>query len=234
MKWAKTAGPGHAFFYRSFLFLALAGAIAESWGVRRVLQFENGVLASSIPPGSAWLMTKHAHPLLHKHVSSLFSALFGGKWDISNPFLLLTKRECANHAGKSIGKAKATRLLKKTETCWFLWSHRVIGGPKKPGIPCGICIPCLVRRTTSVDEKYAYDLIQRRVRNHPRQGANFRSYFLFLEQVLKTKQSPSDFYSMLPSSGRQLVGIDSALSLDALHQLFLRFGREFMTTFKVR
>jgi hypothetical protein len=233
MKWGKPAGPGHAFFYRSFLFLSLGAAIAESWGVRSVLQFENGVLATAIPPGTAWLMTKHAHPLLHKHASRLFSALYGGNWTISNPFLPFTKRACVDQAIRAIGKPKAMHLLSETETCWFLWSHRVIGGRKKPGVPCGICIPCIVRRTTKLDEKYAYDLLQRRTRNNPRQGVNFRSYYLFLEQVLKTRRSPADFYAMLPPSGRELLGAGLPFSLDDLHQLFLKFGREFMRTFSV-
>lgn len=233
MKWRKGAGPGHAFFYRSFLFLSLGAAIAESWGARRMLQFENGVLATAIPPGTAWLMTKHAHPLLHKHAGRLFSALYGGDWSISNPFLPLTKRACVTQAIKSIGKSKGMRLLSETETCWFLWSHRVIGGPKKPGVPCGICIPCIVRRTTGIDEKYAYDLLRRKVRNNERQGANFRSYYIFLQHVLKSRRSPADFYAMLPTSGRELIAPGMPLSLEDLHRLFLTFGKEFMNVFKL-
>jgi len=234
MVWNLGAGRGHSFFYRSFLFLSLGAVVAESWNIRRLFQFENGVLATAIPPGSAWLMTKHAHPLLHHHVSKLFSSLFGGDWQILNPFLGLTKRACVEQAIRAIGRAKTMKLLGETETCWFLWSHLVIGGRKRPGVPCGICIPCIIRRTTKVDEKYSYDLLQSKVRNNERQGANFRSYYIFLKQVLKTKKSSADFYAILPPSGRELLAANSSLSLDELHRLFLDFAKEFMSTFKLR
>jgi len=234
MKWNKGVGPGHAFFYRSLLFLSLGAAIAESWDIKNVFQYENGILATAVPPGPAWLMTKHAHPTLHKHCGRLFSALYGGDWKVSNPFLPLTKRTCVEQAGNRLGKSKIVQLLGQTETCWFLWSHRVIGGSKRPGVPCGICIPCIVRRTTKVPEKYAFDLRLRKVRNNPRQGTNFRSYYIFLEQVLKTKGSPAKFYAMLPPSARELTGTGSPISLNDAHQLFLKFGKEFMNTFRLR
>lgn len=45
-KWTGDLGRGHSFRYRSFLFLALAAVVANSWKARRILQFENGILAS--------------------------------------------------------------------------------------------------------------------------------------------------------------------------------------------
>jgi 7-cyano-7-deazaguanine synthase in queuosine biosynthesis len=233
MKWTGQSGPGHAFFYRSFLFLALASAIADSWAVRRILQFENGILACAIPPSTAWVMTKHAHPLLHEHASRLFGALYGGEWDITNPFLSLTKRGCVAQAVKAIGKPTAAQLLERTETCWFLSFNHAIGGKKRPGVPCGICVPCIVRRTALPGERYAYDLLKRRVRNNERQGVGFRSYYVFLDRVLKTKGAVGDFYALLPPSGRQLLSDGSVLSLSDLHKLFLDFAKDFMATFDV-
>jgi 7-cyano-7-deazaguanine synthase in queuosine biosynthesis len=232
MKWEGEVGRGYSFYYRSFLFLSLGAAIAESWRVRTILQFENGVLATSVPPSAYWLMTKHAHPLLHSHAGRLFSALFGGEWKISNPFLLLTKRGCVQEAIKAIGKTKAMQLLRKTETCWYYRANRVKGGKKRPGVPCGVCIPCIVRRTAMPDEKYTYDLLKDGNKNNQQRGENFRSYYIFLDQVLKTKRAPGDFYAILPPSGRELVETNS-LSLDDLHQLFLKFGKEFMSTFNL-
>ena len=232
MNWEGPVGRGYSFFYRSFLFLSLGAAIAESWQIRTILQFENGVLATAIPPSTYWLMTKHAHPLLHSHAGRLFSALFGGEWKISNPFLLRTKRGCVQEAIKALGKQKALQLLEKTETCWYYRSNRVKGGKKKPYVPCGICIPCIIRRTAMPDQKYAYDLLKDGNRNHKQRGENFRSYYLFLDEVLKTKRAPGDFYAILPPSGRELVEAGS-LSLGDVHQLFLKFGEEFMSTFNL-
>jgi 7-cyano-7-deazaguanine synthase in queuosine biosynthesis len=229
-KWSGEPGPGHSFYYRSFLFLALGAAIAESWTAKRVVQFENGVLATSIPPSPAWLMTRHAHPRLHKLAGTLFSRLFGGRWKVHNPFLTMTKRGCVQAAVAALGKRKFKDVLNKTETCWYHWSNRVRGGKKKPGIACGICIPCIVRRTAIPEGAFYFDLKKDRVRNQVKQGENFRSYYLFLENVLKTGRSAGRFYALLPAAGRELVDEGSSLSLEQLHELFLAFGREFMET----
>lgn len=77
MNWKGKPGRGRSFHYRSFLFLCLVAAVAESWGIKSISQFENGILALAIPPSPSWAITKHAHPLLHVKVSRLFSALFG-------------------------------------------------------------------------------------------------------------------------------------------------------------
>lgn len=231
--WRGEKGRTRTFYYRSFLFLCLAAAVAESWEARTILQFENGVLASAIPPSPAWMMTKHAHPRLLKLASKLFSALFGGEWRVKNPFWLDTKRACFNKAAGAIGEAEAKEIVQKTMTCWFHWSNRVIGGKKKkPGRPCGVCIPCIVRRTGLQYYNYEWDLREDHVRNDPHLGMSFRSYFGFLEQVAKTENSPAEFYRLLPASGRSLVAPNGEISLQDLHTLFLQFSKEFMETYQ--
>lgn len=231
-KWNAKAGRNRTFYYRSFLFLCLAVAVATSWKTRRILQFENGILASAIPPSQAWMMTKHAHPRLHQLASDFFSVLLGGEWCIENPFLLSTKRECFNKTIKSVGKAKAVKIAQKTITCWYHWSNRVVGGSKKPGTPCGVCIPCIIRRTALQDHDYQWDLRQDSIRNDPKLGVSFRSYFGFLEQIAKTKEASSEFYSLLPTPGRNLVALKGSSYLKDLHRLFLKFSDEFTETFR--
>src|SRR6185369_10977013 len=172
--WKPKMGPSHGFYYRSFLFLCLAAAVADSWKARTILQFENGVLASAIPPSAAWMMTKHAHPQLHKLAAELVSVLFGGKWQVRNPFMLKTKRDCFVESSSIIGRAKAKTILDKTETCWFHRSNRVVGGKKKPGKACGVCIPCIVRRTALRDNNYEWDLRKEQVQNDPKLGRAYR------------------------------------------------------------
>ncbi len=232
MSWKGEQGLNRSFYYRSFLFLCLAAAVAESLGTKTILQFENGVLASAIPPSPAWMMTKHAHPKLHNLSSELFSALFGGRWQIKNPFLLCTKRDCYNKAAKSIGRAKAKEIVQKTVTCWYHWSNRIRGGEKKPGLPCGVCIPCIVRRTGFQYDTYQWDLRKDSIRNDIMIGRSFRSYFGFLEQVAKTKSSLTEFYRLLPATGRSLISPEGAILLEDLHTLFLKFSGEFMETYQ--
>lgn len=234
MDWNTEAGQkrGRTFYYRSFLFLSLAAAVAESWGARKILQFENGILASSIPPSPAWMMTKHSHPQLHKLASKYFSTLFGEEWKVENPFLHRTKRQCFDEAAKSIGEKKARAIIKKTDTCWFQWSNHVFGYAKKPGLACGVCIPCIIRRTALMDKAYKWDLRKDSKRNNPKLGVAFRSYFLFTEKIAKTRNSPSKFYGELPALGRNLVFPGNHISLKDLHALFLRFSDEFMETYQ--
>jgi hypothetical protein len=225
------AGPGHSFYYRSFLFLSLAAVVADSWGARTILQYENGTLATAVPPSPAWMMTKHAHPLLHKHAAALFSSIFGGDWEIRNPFLCLTKRGCVEVAAGAIGRQRVEELLGRTESCWYHWSNRIRGGSKTPGVPCGTCIPCVVRRTAMPDEVYAYDLLKNSIRNDTVKGAAFRSYYSFLSRVAEAGTTPSKFYVALPPAGRAVVNPETGLSLGDVQRLFSTFAQEFLQTY---
>jgi len=233
MQWAKEPGPGRSFYFRSFLFLALAGVVAESWNARTILQFENGILATGIPPTPYWMMTKHAHPRLHLAIAELFSVLFDGSWKIVNPFLTWTKRECVKHAASAMNPEEAMRLLAQTETCWYLRSNHVPGGKKRPGMPCGICVPCVLRRTAIPNERYQYDLLKDSIKKDKKYGAAFRAYYAFLRKVQHSGNVAAKFYSLLPAAGRNLADESGCLKLDDLHKLFRNFAFEFMETFRI-
>lgn len=231
LRWQKPVGRGHSYYYRSFLFLALAAATAQAWRVRRILQFENGVLASAIPPSPSFAMTHHAHPKLHDSCARLFSQLFGGEWVIRNPFLNCTKRECVKQATSSSKLPNAEMLLASTQTCWFYRSNRIVGADKHPNTACGVCVPCLLRRTALTNERFEYDLRKDSVRNHRTKGRAFRSYYGFLSRTLSCKDM-REFYSVLPAAGRDLLAT-GPLSLLDLYKLFRRFATEFMETYDV-
>jgi 7-cyano-7-deazaguanine synthase in queuosine biosynthesis len=232
MEWNKRAGRGHSFFYRSFLFLSCAAATAASWGINEVLQFENGVLATAIPPGPSWRMTKHAHPQMAALMCELLCNLLGGDWKISNPFLLCTKQQCVTRAITQCGR-EVLQALYQTETCWYHWSNRVPGGRKSPGVACGVCIPCILRRTALPKTKFRFDLCSNTVQNNTLLGAAFRAYFTFLSRVIRTKHSAGAFYSVLPAAGRDLISAE-LLTVKALQDLFVQFAEEFMATYRVR
>jgi len=224
-------GRGHSSYYRSFLFLCLAAVSAHSWRACRVLQYENGVLGSAIPPIPAFRMTKHAHPKFHLLMSTLFGALFGDEWHVADPFIGKTKRGCFDAAANTLGRKQAISLLRKTESCWFKWQNRIPGGQKSPGTPCGVCVPCIVQRTAFEHIEYAYDVSQDAVRNSARLGNVFRAYHDLASHVLRTRGAPYEFYRWLPSAGRELVAPVGAIPLGALHDLFLTFADEFRETY---
>lgn len=234
LRWKKNSvGRGHSFYYRSFFFLCCAAAAAYSWDARKIIQFENGILATAIPPAPSWMMTKHAHPQTIKLASDLFGALFGAVWKIENPFLLLTKRECVDRA-VDVGGKKILPILSTTETCWYQWSNRIPGGKKPPGIACGCCIPCIVRRTALPHARFHRDLRKPSMQNDNNFGAGFRSYFGLLSQLLAARRSEGAFYSTLPASGRGLIGTENFPTLQELRRLLRQFAKEFMATYGVR
>ena len=231
VQWAlpPMGGPGRSFFYRSFYFLSLAAVLAQSWKIRRITQFETGILAYAIPPSPWYAMTKHAHPKFLSIVSRLYEQLFGdGPWIIENPFINLTKRQEVEAVGQLVTAEVAAELFAKTETCWSHWACHVHGVGKDPGVPCGVCIPCIIRRTALPSDSFRIDLTKRTHQNDAKMGQAFRSYLAFLESVLHCG-SAEKFYTFLPGHVRQLV--PGSVKLKTVYGLFVRFGQEFMQTF---
>ncbi len=223
------AGPGRSFFYRSFYFLSLAAVLSQSWKLHQLIQYETGILAYAIPPSPWYAMTKHAHPRFLSLVSRLYEKLFGdGPWVIANPFINLTKRQEVAEALKFVTGDTIEELLVKTETCWSHRACHVHGVAKHPGVPCGVCIPCIVRRTALPSDRFQIDLRKTTYQNHEKMGQAFRSYLAFLESVLNCG-SVEMFYTLLPSHVRQLVPNMSGAA--PIYSLFVRFASEFMETF---
>lgn len=232
-KWNKKRG--RSFYLRSFFFLTLAGVVAESWDCKTIYQFENGILATAIPPSPSWMMTKHAHPLFHRYMEDLFDQVLGGPWDVRNPFLGLTKRECVDEAVKAArvwAKPKEIlSILSDTESCWFLQSPQLYGAYKKPGKPCGVCVPCLIRLTALPNAASVYDIRKPSVYNDTKKGAAFRAYYSFLTYILAAKKSSAKFYLSLPPTGQDIVDRNYGLSLTEMQRLLTSFAHEFMRTF---
>jgi 7-cyano-7-deazaguanine synthase in queuosine biosynthesis len=224
-------GRGRSFFYRTFYFLSLAAVVAHSWGATRLKQFENGVLAYAIPPSPWFAMTKHSHPFLHQLAGKLFTAIFEtSDWSIENPFALLTKRQIVDSLYRNTSKKTAAALLKQTDTCWSHWAPHIHGRRKKPGRGCGVCIPCLVRRTAVPSEHFCYDMRKPRNQNDLKLRTAFQAYYAFAENII-TCSSSADFYRLLPALTRELVASPDMLSLDQLYDVYSHFANEFMETF---
>jgi len=232
------SGRGRSFYYRSFLFLALAAATASSFGARTLIQFENGILASAIPPVPSTIMTRHAHPRLHQLFTELIGSLTGEQWTVLNPLLFLTKRQAVQAMEKNIGKALADTITSKTQTCWNLFAPHAFGVRKfdrqikRPGTPCGVCIPCIVRRTAIPAERFAFDLDRESVRNHAKLGAHFLEYLEFLTAIAD-ERSAAGVRHVLPAEALDLID-DEWFSLDQMAALLKRFAKEFRDTFDLK
>jgi 7-cyano-7-deazaguanine synthase in queuosine biosynthesis len=228
-------GRGRSFFYRSFLFLSMAAVTAETWGSHEIVQCENGILASAIPPVSSLSMTRHAHPKLHALFVKLLESLIGGKWHVSNPLWRLTKREAVIALQEKMGPKDAAAITDLTTSCWHLSAPHVFGVKRFDGAKkhvnqqCGVCIPCIVRRTAIPTERFAFDLRSNAVRNHPKLGAHFLEY-LELLSAIRSAKTPADFRRVLPAEGLELMD-DGWADLKSLERLFRGFTADFFDTF---
>jgi 7-cyano-7-deazaguanine synthase in queuosine biosynthesis len=229
------AGRGRSFYYRSFLFLTLGAVTAQTWGASEIVQFENGILASAIPPVPSDAMTKHAHPRLHYLLKRLLESILPGKWNIVNPLWLMTKRQAVKALEESVGQRTAAQIISITETCWNLTAPHAFGirrlrsQVKHVNEQCGVCIPCIIRRTALPKEHVAFDLRLNMVRNHPKLGAYFMEYIELLSAIRSAKNT-AEFRFALPSEARELLD-DNWIELGLLEKLWRVFADEFFETF---
>jgi len=226
---------------RSLMFLSLGGIVAESFGAPLVYQYENGILAMAIPPAGTMVPTRHAHPELHRRVESLWEAVFDRPVKIRNPFSLFTKRQVVEQFAKKVGAKRADEILLQTQTCWRLAQAHVGGKRKQPGTPCGVCTPCIVRRTARPFEAkrvgewpgYAYDLKKPFVQRHEKLGLTFRAYIELVSIVLNTPGDAAMIDQLAPEA-RTLVGGPAGPSDTEAAAVLRRFATEFCDTFDVR
>lgn len=222
-----TTGRGRGFLHRSFYFLCLAAFVAETFGVHRLIQYENGILALAIPPSPAFMMTRHAHPRVHEAARRLFAEVLGGTWSIENPFLKLTKRQCFE--GRLAGLVKGTALLSEIESCWYTNSYQLLGGIEKTvGKPCGACIPCLVRRSATRIAEGEIDPLASATADLLKVG--YHAYRTMADQILAG--GPKRAYLELPSYVRGLTaGAAPILTREELEDLLERFAKEYEDSF---
>lgn len=124
---------------RSFLFVALAGAVAHLLDRDRVLLYENGVVAMNLPISMQLLganATRTAHPRALREFAELFSVISPKKIAVENPFALMTRPEVlqritAHSMGSLIGKSVSCALVHNMETA-------------RPH--CGTCSQCVDRQ----------------------------------------------------------------------------------------
>lgn len=145
---------------RSFLFLALAVALANAVRARSIFMPENGLIALNSPLqrsriGS--LSTRTAHPIfLSRFLDFVRSAqIFDG--EIRNPFLYQSKSEMLQ--SPAVRDPLLRRLLARSVSCSrsFRYKDRHV-------LHCGYCVPCIFRRAAMFEagldsaRDYAFDV----------------------------------------------------------------------------
>jgi len=222
---------------RALMFLTLGAVVAETFGSSTIFQYENGVLAMAIPPSGSQVPTRHAHPEFHRRLERLFAAVFGRALEIRNPFALFTKREEAAQFAIAAGTDTAESVLRRTQTCWRLSQAHVGGEKKTPFVPCGVCTPCIVRRTARQREAgrggYAFDLKKPEVREHEKLGLTFRAYLELIGIALQYSDDREMIEELAPEA-RSLIGGPAGPTAEHAAGVLRRFALEFCETFGIQ
>ncbi|MGH6924649.1 MAG: hypothetical protein ACRED5_13005 [Propylenella sp.] len=124
---------------RSFLFGALAAAVAQIAGTGRIGLFENGIVSLNLPIASQVVgaaATRTTHPRVVRDLAEFLSILLNNEVDVENPYLWKTKSEVMRVLRDS-GHAD---LVRDTVSCSRVyWMTRM-------RTHCGRCSQCLDRR----------------------------------------------------------------------------------------
>jgi hypothetical protein len=193
-------------------------------------------LALAVPPLEIYRITRHAHPLVHAYLASLFKRLTGRGLAISNPFLAKTKGEAVALLRGHLAQADFKEVIAETETCWYLNSRTIVAGPprKKNGQPCGACVPCLVRRVAleKDDMKAGVDFknITGRVERDPVVRVHYEAYSGFANRLLGKDYGLYDFMEEVPATRMALNGT-GVMVAEAAFEVYQRFAREWIKAF---
>lgn len=131
---------------RSLLFLALGLAVASIHQAPLWIP-ENGFASINPPLGPerlGSLSTRTTHPAFLQRLAEVLKKV-GAYAVIENPFADLTKGEMYRQVIDLVGPNEASRFLSATHSCGLTGqrAHQI-----SPGIPCGVCFGCVVRRAS--------------------------------------------------------------------------------------
>lgn len=217
---------------RSFLFLSFATAAAAVRGLREIFICENGVLALNVPISEARKGTRsthHAHPLYLSYFNQLVEALFERPFAVRNPFFYWTKREEV----ELLRDSGLRELIRDTVSCWG-YPNLTLRFPDSNH--CGVCIPCLVRRVSTVsagleswDDHYAADAFGPAGALPLAKRRNIEDLVYFAERF--ASHSKTELLRFFPELVMVHAGLDDVAGsrLDAMIAVYRRFANDLLT-----
>jgi 7-cyano-7-deazaguanine synthase in queuosine biosynthesis len=177
---------------RSFLFFALGLTIANSLGdnVEFIIP-ENGLISLNVPLTSTRL-SSHSTRTTHPFYLLTFKTILAGIGiinPISNPYQFYTK-------GEMMTSCKNQQVLKscyeKTLSCSHPDNSRFTKG-QRPGIHCGYCVPCMIRRASEHKSNNNKTQYANQVKLNPisalkKSGRDLRAFNLAIERLSTLKK----------------------------------------------
>ena len=229
--WAtKTESVGHEYTQRtrSFLYAAMAAAVASLAGLDRFFFFENGITSLNLPISGQVVgarSTRTTHPQVIRGFARLFSLVLGRSFEVETPFLWLTRGEIM----KIAKEGGCGDLLAHTVSC----SRTVEATAFHPH--CGRCSQCIDRRFAAMavgltddedpPEMYAVDLLT----GERRQGEERAMIEGFVERAqVSGTANDLEFMARFPEATRVLrhTGLTAEKAARKVLDLHRRHAKE--------
>jgi hypothetical protein len=124
---------------RSFLYMAVASALANDLGLDRLKFYENGTVSLNLPPAGQVVgarATRTTHPRVLNGYSLLLRHVLGRSFEVENPFRWHTKSLVV----RSIAEAGCAHLVRHTTSC------AKVRRTSRDRPHCGVCSQCIDRR----------------------------------------------------------------------------------------
>ena len=200
---------------RSFLYVAIAGAVAAMVGRDRVLVYENGVIAVNLPISRQVVgatATRTAHPKVLRYFTRLLEAVAGRPIAVENPFALKTRAEVL----QGLASCGGTGLIKHSVSC----AHVHASSRMHPH--CGVCSQCIDRRFSVLAaglreddpvEGYDVDLVTG-VWKREDDRLLLLDYIAAADRFAESRNT-DDFLSRFGEANRVVPSIMDSLGLDA-------------------
>jgi 7-cyano-7-deazaguanine synthase in queuosine biosynthesis len=132
---------------RSFLYAALAAAVARLFDLDRIYFYENGILSVNLPLCAQEVggrATRTTHPQVLHGFARLFSLVLGFPFAVENDYFWLTKQDVLDQMKRAGHADLAAMSLSCTHTRNFTLV--------KPH--CGLCSQCISRRVAALGADY--------------------------------------------------------------------------------
>jgi hypothetical protein len=213
---------------RSFLFAAMAAAVARIFRLPGIRFYENGVVSLNLPISPQVLggrASRTTHPQALDGFRRLFTALFDEPFGVENPFRWLTKADVlAEIHGAGYGRLCA-------RTCSCLHTREI----RTAHPHCGRCSQCVDRRLSALaaglgpeedpPQGYRSDVLV-----GPREGTELT----LIERYVGTARriyhmgSPTQFLVHFPEVARALryVGLPAAQAAEKIFKLHQRHAQQ--------
>ena len=224
---AKALGREHSQRSRSFLYIALAGTIAQMFGLSRVRVYENGVVSLNLPPSPQVVgarATRTTHPQVINGFAEVLTAVSERSFAVETPFLWRTKAEVL----ELIRDADCADMVRHAVSCTHTWEATRLH------THCGMCSQCIDRRFAALAvgmgeddpaEAYKVDLLL----GEPKEGHQSSMLVAFTETANEIDQmQPKEFFARYGEVSRVLRHLDGSPDATALKvfELYKRHAKQ--------